>query len=198
MFMGPLEATKPWSTLSVEGITRFLDRVWRLFVDESGAIAVDAAEPSQETQRVLHRTIKKVGQDLESLKFNTAIAQMMCSSTRPRNKRHAREPCWSRSCWSWRPSPHTCARSCGAAWATASRSQAPLGRAFDQALVIEDSVTVAVQVNGRLRATLELPRGTAQEATRDAALADERKGGGISGRLRFSNRATQNFFPGQG
>src|SRR5205823_13187082 len=75
MFMGPLEASKPWSTKSVEGITRFLDRVWRLFVDETGAVALTADEPPLEARRVLHRTIRKVTEDLEALKFNTAIAQ---------------------------------------------------------------------------------------------------------------------------
>src|SRR6266513_807898 len=54
MFMGPLEATKPWNTKSVEGITRFLDRVWRLCVAEDGALAVTAGEPPLEARRALH------------------------------------------------------------------------------------------------------------------------------------------------
>src|SRR5439155_13667053 len=77
MFLGPLEASKPWNTKSVEGITRFLDRVWRLYVGEDGGLAVDASPPAQDLMRVLHQTIKKVTEDLEALKFNTAIAQLM-------------------------------------------------------------------------------------------------------------------------
>ena len=71
MFMGPLEAMKPWSTRGVEGITRFLERVWRLMVDEEGRLsgAVISSSPSLDHQRLLHRTIKKVTEDIEDLRF---------------------------------------------------------------------------------------------------------------------------------
>jgi leucyl-tRNA synthetase len=174
MFMGPLEAAKPWSTKSVEGVTRFLDRVWRLVVDEEGRTIVTGDAPSLEAQRVLHRTVKKVGEDLDALKFNTAIAQMMvCVNeitklpTRPRAllepfvlvlspfAPHLGEELWHRlghaRSLAYEPWP-----------------------AYDPALVIEDTVTVAVQVNGKLRATLDLPRGVAQADAQAAALADER------------------------
>ncbi len=79
MFMGPLEATKPWNTNGVEGSFRFLSRVWRLFVTEEGtlnpAIADDGG--SDAFKRVWHRSIKKVTEDYENLRFNTAISQMM-------------------------------------------------------------------------------------------------------------------------
>src|SRR5574341_1433162 len=79
MFMGPLEAMKPWSTRGVEGITRFLDRAWRLMIGEDGGLsqALTRTEPAVEHLRVLHQTIKKVTEDIEALRFNTAIAQMM-------------------------------------------------------------------------------------------------------------------------
>jgi leucyl-tRNA synthetase len=83
MFMGPLEATKPWSMSGVEGVYRFLARVWRLAMEENqeGAwipsSALAEVEPSREQRRVVHATIKKVTQDIEALAFNTAISQMM-------------------------------------------------------------------------------------------------------------------------
>jgi leucyl-tRNA synthetase len=79
MFMGPLEAMKPWSTRGVEGVTRFLERVWRLMVDEEGRLssAVVSTAPSLDHRRLLHYTIKKVTEDIEALRFNTAISQMM-------------------------------------------------------------------------------------------------------------------------
>ncbi|HMB90781.1 MAG TPA: leucine--tRNA ligase [Rhodothermales bacterium] len=80
MFMGPLEQVKPWSTRSVEGPHRFLNRVWRLVVDEEADTlneAVQDAEPSKEQLRVLHQTIQKVTDDIEEMRFNTAIAAMM-------------------------------------------------------------------------------------------------------------------------
>ncbi len=174
MFMGPLEAMKPWSTKSVEGISRFLDRVWRLFVNEDGSSAVTAGEATPELERVLHQTIRKVTEDLEALKFNTAISQMMVfvnevmkQPARPKTllepfvlvlspfAPHLGEELWQRL---------------GHA---ESLAYAPWP-AYDPAKCIEDTVTVAVQVNGKLRATLDLPRGSEQAQVQAAALADER------------------------
>jgi leucyl-tRNA synthetase len=180
MFMGPLEAMKPWNTKGVEGITRFLDRVWRLVVAEdetrgwipSPALGDAPAEPG--TLKVLHQTIQKVTEDLEALRFNTAIAQMMIfvNEVTPLERRprsviepfvlvlspfapHLAEELWSRlghrDTLAYQPWP-----------------------AWDAALVVDDKVTVAVQVNGKLRATLELPRGADQPTVQAAAMADER------------------------
>jgi leucyl-tRNA synthetase len=115
MFMGPLEAMKPWSTASVEGVTRFLDRVWRLCVDEDGSPsrAMSAAPPAPETARLLHQTIQKVTEDLDALKFNTAIAQMMVFVNELTSSSSARARCSSRSCCCSRRSRRTWARSCG-------------------------------------------------------------------------------------
>ena len=83
MFMGPLEQVKPWSMKGVEGVYRFLARVWRLFMEEDQegkwqlSEKVKDVEPTKKQLRILHETIKKVGEDIESLDFNTAISQMM-------------------------------------------------------------------------------------------------------------------------
>ncbi|MBJ6363070.1 leucine--tRNA ligase [Paenibacillus sp. GCM10012307] len=79
MFMGPLEATKPWNTNGVEGSYRFLSRVWRLFIGEDGALnpKIAEGEGSEAFKRVWHRTIKKVTDDYDNLRFNTAISQLM-------------------------------------------------------------------------------------------------------------------------
>ena len=174
MFMGPIEAMKPWSSKSVEGIARFLDRVWRLYTHEDGALALTETAPAPEMQRVLHQTIAKVGADIEALKFNTAIAQMMVfvnemnkSESRPRAifepfvlvlspfAPHIAEELWAKL-------GHTDTLAY-APWPT-----------FDPALLVDDTVTLAVQVNGKLRATLEMPRGADQAAVQAAAFADER------------------------
>src|SRR5262249_58184133 len=78
MFRGPLEATKSWSTQGVKGVYRFLDRVWRLFIDDWAeevtlAAAVRDVEPDRDTLRMLHQTIQRVTEDLEGMRFNTAI-----------------------------------------------------------------------------------------------------------------------------
>ena len=79
MFMGPLEEMKPWSTRGVEGVFRFLNRVWRLFVNEDGSLdsAIKDVEPTSDFERLYHQTIKKVGDDIDNLRLNTAISQMM-------------------------------------------------------------------------------------------------------------------------
>ncbi|GAA5520410.1 leucine--tRNA ligase [Aliifodinibius salicampi] len=80
MFMGPLEQVKPWSTKDVDGVYRFLSRVWRLIIDEkSGELneSVQDTEPSKEQLKALHKCIKKVTEDVEDLSFNTAISAMM-------------------------------------------------------------------------------------------------------------------------
>ncbi len=82
MFMGPLEATKPWAMEGVKGVRGFLDRAWRMIVDHNAETmtlnaAVQDVEPTAEQNKILHRTLKAVTQDLESLSFNTAIARLM-------------------------------------------------------------------------------------------------------------------------
>ncbi|MGH7729733.1 MAG: leucine--tRNA ligase [Candidatus Eiseniibacteriota bacterium] len=176
MFMGPLEAMKPWNTRGVEGITRFLDRVWRLVVEEDGTLSrsLTTAPPSPDQERLLHQTIRKVTEDLDALHFNTAIAQLMVfvNELTPTSERsraliepfvlilspfapHLGEEVWCRlghaESLAYEPWP-----------------------AWDPAKVQEESVTVAVQVNGKLRATVELPHGAAEAEAQRAALADER------------------------
>ncbi|HEV2104575.1 MAG TPA: leucine--tRNA ligase [Candidatus Eisenbacteria bacterium] len=174
MFLGPLEASKPWNTQSVEGITRFLDRVWRLYVDENGAVVVTADPSPVELQRLLHRTIRKLTEDLEALKFNTAIAQMMVFVNellkRPERPRAVLEP----FVLLLSPfAPHLGEELWSRLGHADSLAYAPWP-AFDPALCSEDTVTLAVQVNGRLRATLDLPRGADQAAAQAAALLDAR------------------------
>ncbi|HEY0826553.1 MAG TPA: class I tRNA ligase family protein, partial [Bacilli bacterium] len=79
MFMGPLEATKPWNTNGVEGTYRFLNRVWRLFITEDGQLnpRIKDGETTDSFKRTWHKSIKKITEDYEALRFNTAISQMM-------------------------------------------------------------------------------------------------------------------------
>ncbi|WEK53097.1 MAG: leucine--tRNA ligase [Candidatus Cohnella colombiensis] len=79
MFMGPLEATKPWNTNGVEGVHRFLARVWRLFIDDNGNVheKIQDVAGDDTFRRVWHKTLKKIGEDYDGLRFNTAISQLM-------------------------------------------------------------------------------------------------------------------------
>jgi leucyl-tRNA synthetase len=165
MFMGPLEEMKPWSTRGVEGVFRFLNRVWRLFVDEQGRLdpAITVREVGPDLDYVYHSTVKKVGEDIEALRFNTAIAQLMIfvnevmkSESRPRQllepfvlllapfAPHIAEELWEKL-------GHAC-----------SLTHEPWP-SFDPAKLRRSTVEVVLQVNGKVRskieAELDLPEG---------------------------------------
>jgi leucyl-tRNA synthetase len=166
MFMGPLEAMKPWSTRGVEGVTRFLERVWRLMVTDDGRLspAVVAGQPSPEQQRLLHQTIKKVTEDIEDLRFNTAISQMMVFTNEmtkaERRSRALLEP----FVLLLSPfAPHVAEELWVLLGRQPSVSQQPWP-AFDPALTLSDRLTIPVQVNGKLRGKIEV----SPEATREA------------------------------
>jgi leucyl-tRNA synthetase len=176
MFMGPLEQVKPWSTRGVEGVYRFLARVYRLLVDEAtGALAetvVDDA-PSRAQLRQLHAAIRKVTEDIEGLRFNTAIAAMMT---------------FVNEAYRWDGVPRAVAEPFVLVLAPFAPHLAEelwrlLGHgeslayadwpAYDEALLVEDEKEIAVQVNGKMRGTVRVPADAPQEAVLAAAKAVE-------------------------
>jgi leucyl-tRNA synthetase len=178
LFMGPLDQVNPWQMSGVEGVYRFLQRAWRLVVDEreGGASArlTDAGEESEPgLRRHLHATIAKVGADTEAMRFNTAIAQMMtfvneatASATLPRPIVRAflrllapYAPHLAEELWQRLGENDLVA---GAEWP-----------AHDPALTIEDRVTLVVQVNGKRRDRIELARGAEAAEIEAAALRAE-------------------------
>jgi leucyl-tRNA synthetase len=158
MFMGPLEAMKPWSTRGVEGITRFLDRVWRVMIGEDGTLshAVTTDEPGLEQRRLLHQTIRKVTEDVEELRFNTAISQMMIFTNEmtklERRPRALLEP----FVLLLAPfAPHLSEELWERLGRVPSVAHQPWP-SFDPALVVSDRMTIPIQVNGKLRGKIEL------------------------------------------
>ena len=182
MFMGPLEMVKPWNTKGVEGVYRFLGRVWRMFIDEQSEqefeqqltvnpergpellsalklnTAVGQAEATAEQLKVLHTCIKKVTEDMEHLHFNTAISAMMVFTNEASN-------------WDIRPlsvmndfllllapfAPHIAEE----LYAKANGGDSTLAYqpwpSFDEAHLVESTIEMAVQVNGKLRDRIQIP-----------------------------------------
>jgi leucyl-tRNA synthetase len=165
MFMGPLEAMKPWSTRGVEGITRFLDRVWRLVVGEDGGLsrAVVESEPTLDQKRLLHQTIKKVTEDVEELRFNTAIAQMMVFTNemtklneRPRSLLEALILLLAPF------APHLCEELWERLGHQPSLARQPWP-SYDPALIVSERMTIPIQINGKLRSKIEVTADAARE-----------------------------------
>lgn len=172
MFMGPLTATKPWSTNGVEGVYRFLQRVWRLAIDADGKLSeqVKDVEPSIESLRVLHKTIKKVAHDIETLDFNTAISQMMIfvNEMTPLEIRPKKviEP----FVLVMAPfAPHLAEELWQKLGHTKSLAYEPFPD-YDEALTVDDEVTVVIQVNGKLRDKLLVKKGLDKSALEKSAL----------------------------
>jgi leucyl-tRNA synthetase len=182
MFMGPLEQMKPWSMRGVEGVSRFLARVWRLMMDENQAgewelsprIQDIASDKSQ--LKLVHATIKKVTEDIESLSFNTAISQMMVFVNGFTNVEripvaamrmllvllnpfapHLTSELWEKLGAKFRIEPSEITRQ---PWPS-----------YDEALLVEAEVEIAVQINGKMRARLKVATDANEETLKVAALA---------------------------
>jgi leucyl-tRNA synthetase len=187
MFMGPLEAVKPWSMDGVSGVRGFLDRVWRMIVDDrSEAVqlntAVQDVPPTAAQNRMLHKTVKAVTTDLEQMSFNTAIARMMeftnfflKEEQRPRVAMETLvlllaplAPHISEELWQALGHNNTLAYE---PWPT-----------FDEAALKEDTVEVPVQVNGKLRGKIVVPAGSDAAALESAARGDAKVAEWIAGK----------------
>ncbi|MCX5724376.1 MAG: class I tRNA ligase family protein, partial [Nitrospirae bacterium] len=165
MFMGPLEAVKPWSTRGVEGVTRFLERSWRLMATDEGHLsnAVVGTVPTLEQQRLLHQTIKKVTEDIEGLRFNTAIAQMMVFTNEMTKTESRSRALLEPFVLLLAPfAPHLAEELWVVLGHKPSVSQQPWP-VFDPALTVSDRLTIPVQVNGKLRAKLEVGADATRE-----------------------------------
>jgi leucyl-tRNA synthetase len=175
MFMGPLEDTKPWSTRGVEGVHRFLNRVWRMMLDEEGNILPAIADvPFTDAQeRFLHQSIKKVTQDIEGLDFNTAISQMMIFVNEFLNADPKPFKAMETFVLLLGPfAPHLAEELWSKLGHAQSLAYAPWP-AYDEAKTRESTVEIVVQVNGKVRGKISTPPGTADDVVRDLAMREE-------------------------
>lgn len=173
MFMGPLEASIAWSEKGLDGARRFLDRVWRLFVEDNGALNAKVTDNTSDSlERVYHQTVKKVTEDYEGLRFNTAISQLMVfineaykATVLPKSYMegfvkllspvapHLAEELWEKL-------GHE---------GTVSYETWP---AYDEGKLVEDEVEIVVQVNGKVKAKLHVPKDATREEMQELALSD--------------------------
>ncbi len=176
MFMGPLNKSKPWSTKGLQGCYRFVNKLWSIIVDENGNLSskiVDNDEEDKDTLFLHHQTIKKLGEDIENLHFNTAVSQLMiycnhlqkCSTV---SKKLIEElviilspfvPHLSEEFWSLLGHSETI-------------TYQPWPQ-FDEGLIQLDEVTIAVQVNGKLRANINIAKDSDEKDVVSEAMSLE-------------------------
>ncbi len=162
MFLGPLEAMKPWNPNGIEGPHRFLQKVWREFIGSEGEvnpkISADAAEPAELT-RLLHETIRKVGEDIEHLRFNTAISQMMVFANAVQKAPMVSRATALAFLQVLAPfAPHLAEELWSRLGETSSILRAPWPQ-FDPAKLTVSEVKLVFQVNGRHRGDQLVPIG---------------------------------------
>ncbi|MDN3450538.1 leucine--tRNA ligase [Planococcus sp. APC 3906] len=173
MFMGPLEASIAWSTNGLDGARRFLDRVWRLLIEE-GTLSPKVTDANDgKMEKVYHQTVKKVTEDFEGLRFNTAISQMMVfinegykADSIPKEYVEGFVKLLSPI------APHVAEE----LWEKLGHAETityAVWPEFDESKMIEDEVEVVVQVNGKVRTKIVVAKDSTKEQLEAAALADE-------------------------
>jgi len=187
MFMGPLEATKPWSMAGVSGVRGFLDRVWRMMVDERAepmelSAAVQDVEPTGEQLRVLHKTIRAVTHDVDTMSFNTAIARMMefvnYFTRQEQRPRAVMEP----FVLLLSPfAPHICEELWRLLGHDRTLAYEPWPR-YEQALTVDETIEVPVQISGKLRARVQVAADISRAQLEQVAREDPRVAGLLEGK----------------
>ena len=179
MFLGPLEAMKPWSTKGIEGIARFLRRVWSLATDES---RMTAETEDDKKLRVLHQTIKKVTEDYEALGFNTAIAQMMiCVKELSLGESVAKHSVETLVKLVAPLAPHISEELWQSLGHTGSIVEAGWPE-YDLRQLTVNSVKIIFQVNGKYRGDAQMPADVSKDAALNAAKSNERVQSFIEGK----------------
>ncbi|MFC1788056.1 leucine--tRNA ligase [Patescibacteria group bacterium] len=175
MFMGPLEDAKPWDTKGAVGVRRFLDKVCGVkdkLRDPPPFQGGVGGGSDDELNRPLHKAIKQVTHDLEQMKFNTAIAAMMSLSNQMQKAEYVRREVFEKFILILCPfAPHLCAE----LWEQLGHSESVFDRPwpeFDARLVKDDLITLAIQVNGKLRSTVEVAADLSKAEASERALAD--------------------------
>ena len=174
MFMGPLDAAIAWSEKGLDGSRRFLDRVWRLFVNEDGTLSSKIVDNDDKSlQKVYNQTVKKVTEDYDTLNFNTAISQLMVFINEGYKADQLYKPYVEGFVKMLSPiAPHLGEELWSKLGHDETISYQPWPD-FDESLLVDDEVEIVVQVNGKVRAKVFIPKDASKEEMEDIALKNE-------------------------
>ncbi|MBA6156916.1 leucine--tRNA ligase [Tenacibaculum sp. S7007] len=181
MFLGPLEQTKPWKTSGISGVYSFLKKLWKLYIGENG-VNVSDVEPTKEELKTLHKTIKKVEEDIENFSFNTSVSTFMIAvnelTAQKCNKRAVLEPLLVLIS----PyAPHIAEELWSQLGHTESIATVAFPK-FEASYLVESSKNYPVSFNGKMRFTLELPLDMSKEEIEKVVMANEKTQAQLAGR----------------
>jgi len=181
MFLGPLEQYKPWNTAGITGVHSFLKKLWKLYFDDNGFKVTDS-EPTKDNLKTLHKTIKKVEEDIEHFSFNTSVSSFMIAvnelTAQKCNSRAILEPLLILVS----PyAPHIAEELWEALGHKESIAYAPFPK-YEESYLIESTKNYPISFNGKTRFTLELPLDMGKEDIEKAVMAHERTQKQLAGR----------------
>jgi leucyl-tRNA synthetase len=172
MFLGPIEVSKPWDTKGIEGVHRFLKKLWRLYADEQRGWIVTEDEPTEAELRVIHKHIKKIGEDIERFSFNTAVSQfMICVNDLTALNCHKRTILEGLAVTLAPFAPHLAEELWSKFGHESSVLDAPFPQFYDK-YIVENSKKYPVAVNGKTRVEMEFPLDMEEALIKNEVLAD--------------------------
>jgi leucyl-tRNA synthetase len=181
MFLGPLEQYKPWNTAGITGVHNFLKKMWKLYVGETG-LNVNEVEPTKDNLKTLHKTIKKVAEDIENFSFNTSVSTFMIAINELTAQKCTSKDILEPLLVLISPyAPHIAEE----LWSQLGNSDSISTTAFpifDSSHLVESSKNYPISFNGKMRFTLELPMDMNKEAIEAAVLANEKTIAQLDGR----------------
>ena len=174
MFLGPIDTAKPWDTNGISGVSSFLRKFWRLFYDDFGVAKNIDVEPTQEELKILHKTIKKVNEDIERLGFNTCVSTFMIGVNELSKLKTVSKTTLSDLVKLISPfAPHMAE----VLWSNLGNESSVVDAAFpthDAQYLVESAFNYPIQINGKHRANIEIPLDMPQDEIQKLVLADEK------------------------
>ncbi|GAA4761107.1 MULTISPECIES: leucine--tRNA ligase [Flavobacterium] len=181
MFLGPLEQAKPWNTAGITGVSGFLKKLWRLYFDDNGLIVKDE-EPTADMYKSLHKTIKKVTEDIENFSFNTSVSQfMICVNELAQQKCNHRAILEPLAIIVSPYAPHIAEELWSALGHEGSISTVAFPK-FEEKYLVESEKEYPVSFNGKMRFTIKLPLDLTAAQIEEIVMADERTQNQLQGR----------------
>ena len=181
MFLGPLEQSKPWNTAGITGVSGFLKKLWRLYFDDNGSVIVND-EPTAEMYKSLHKTIKKVTEDIENFSFNTSVSQfMICVNELQQLKCNHRAVLEPLALLVSPYAPHIAEELWSGLGHDGSIATVAFPK-FEAKYLVESEKEYPVSFNGKMRFTIKLPLDLTAAQIEEIVMADERTQAQLQGR----------------